>query len=255
MTAFLSVREMTVAFGGTKAVQDVSFEVESGETFGIVGPNGAGKTSLLNGISRLVRLARGQVFMDGVALHTMRPHQLAPLGVARTFQAAEVFNDFRVMDYLMLGKFTTQRGSMLAASLHLPVIHRVEKRDRLTVLELLDRYTLAQSARIALKELPYGQRKLLDILRATLSEPKLLLLDEPTSGSAVEDRVMLREVLGDLRSRGITIVVIDHDVKFVSDVCDRLLVMSFGEKLGIGVPSDVINRPEVRAAYTGLETE
>jgi branched-chain amino acid transport system ATP-binding protein len=249
----LEVRDLRVVFGGLHAVDELSLSVAGGELFGVVGPNGAGKTTLLNAISGLLRLDAGEILLDGARLNSRRPDQIAALGVSRTFQAAEVFNDLKVIDYVLMGRFIHQPSSALGAALRLRSTRRVERRDRAASMSLLSSYGVAHLAAEALKDLPYGLRKLVDLLRAMLGAPGLLLLDEPTSGTAREDRAMLRSVVQDARSRGITIVVVDHDVQFVSDLCDRVLVMNFGRELGTGRPADVLGRPDVQAAYVGLE--
>jgi branched-chain amino acid transport system ATP-binding protein len=250
----LAVRDLTIRFGGLVAVNSISFTVAPGETFGVIGPNGAGKTTLLNAMSGLLRLHTGTVLIDGRPVHGMRPDRLARLGVGRSFQAAEVFNDFVVLDYLSLGRLRHQRTSVLATALRAPSIARAERRDAAAGRDLLARFELADIAGERLKELPYGLRKLVDLLRALSGQPRQLLLDEPTSGTAVADRVLLRQVLDEARADGVTVVVVDHDVQFVSDRCDRLLVMNFGTELATGDPAEVLGRPDVQAAYVGLET-
>jgi branched-chain amino acid transport system ATP-binding protein len=251
--ARLDVAGVVVAFGGLKAVDDVSFVVAPGETFGIIGPNGAGKTTLLNAVSGLVPLQQGTVRLDGAELHGLRPDQRTARGVSRTFQAAEVFNEFRVRDYVSLGRLSGQRQSVVGAALRLPGIIRAERAERADVERLLATYGLSHIADEVLRELPYGVRKLVDILRALFGRPLVLLLDEPTSGTATSDRVALREALQQAGQDGLTTVVVDHDVQFVSDLCDRLLVVDFGQELGTGAPAEVLARADVRAAYVGAE--
>ena len=249
----LDVRDLTVMFGGLRAVDQITFSVAEREVFGIIGPNGAGKTTLLNGISRIVRLSTGEVHFDGVPLHTLPAHRLAGLGIARTFQAAEIFSELRLLDYLLLGRLTAQVTSATAAALRLPALRRRERKDTQDALALLDCFGLGGLAGKQLSELPYGLRKLVDILRAINAKPRLLLLDEPTSGTATEDRAVLRDALRLATSQGVTAVVIDHDIGFVADLCGRVLVMNFGKELGMGQPGEVLARSDVRAAYTGIE--
>ncbi len=251
----LSVRDVTVRFGGLVAVNAVSFDVTRGETFGVIGPNGAGKSTLLNAISGLVRLAEGTVHVVGQPVHGLRPDQRTRLGVGRTFQAAEVFNEFLVADYVSLGRLRHQRASMLATVLRLPSMVTAERREARLARDLLARFGLAALAGSTLKELPYGVRKLVDLVRVLAGEPRLMLLDEPTSGTATSDRVMLAEVLAQARADGVSIVVVDHDVQFVSDSCARLLVMDAGSEIATGEPAEVLSRPAVQAAYVGLEAD
>jgi len=251
----LQLRDVTVRFGGLVAVDSVSFEVTRGETFGVIGPNGAGKSTLLNAISGLVRLSGGTVHVVGQPVHGLRPDQRTRLGVGRTFQAAEVFNDFRVTDYVSLGRLRHQRASLIATALRLPSIVRAEREESRRARETLSRFGLDEVAESTLKELPYGVRKLADLVRVLAGEPALMLLDEPTSGTATSDRLMLGRVLAQARADGVSIVVVDHDVQFVSDSCDRLLVMDAGAEIACGEPGEVLERPEVQAAYVGLEPD
>jgi branched-chain amino acid transport system ATP-binding protein len=173
--------------------------------------------------------------------------------VGRTFQAAEVFNDFRVRDYMLLGRLFAQQTSVIGAALRLPGVRRAEKSERAEVEHLLDKHGLADVAGVVLKELPYGLRKLVDILRALAGRPRVLLLDEPTSGTATSDRLALRDVLLEAGRDGMTTVVVDHDVQFVSELCGRVLVVNFGQQIGTGTPAEVLQRPDVRAAFMGAD--
>jgi branched-chain amino acid transport system ATP-binding protein len=254
-TPVLEVDGAVVTFSGLRAVDGISFAVSPGEMFGIIGPNGAGKTTLLNAISGLLPLRDGVIRIDGREVQGRRPDQITLLGLGRTFQAAEVFNDFRVIDYLLMGRFIHQRKSLIGAALRLPVVTRPDREDRRDALKLLSRFNIAPLASESLKELPYGLRKLVDLLRALFGNPHLLLLDEPTSGTATEDRKVLREALSLASTLGVTVVVVDHDVQFVTDLCHRILAMNFGRELGMGSPSEVLSRPDVLSAYVGMETD
>jgi branched-chain amino acid transport system ATP-binding protein len=249
----LEVSDLNIVFGGLRAVDNLSLVAEPGELFGVVGPNGAGKTTVLNAVSGLLRVGSGDIRLDGESIRGQRPDRITSRGVGRTFQAAEVFNELKVVDYLLLGRFVHQPRTVVGAGLRLPGLRRAERADRALALDILDEYHLADLADDALRNLPYGLRKLIDLLRAVLGGPRLLLLDEPTSGTAHEDRALLGTVLANAGAGGITTVVVDHDVEFVSEWCDRILVMSFGSELGTGLPREVLARPEVRAAYVGLE--
>jgi branched-chain amino acid transport system ATP-binding protein len=251
----LKTTDVTVRFGGVIAADQISLEVAQGETLGIIGPNGAGKTTLINAISGLVPLASGHVFVGDKEVSGWRPDKIAGLGVGRTFQAAEVFNDFSVIDYLLLGRLTSQRKSIVLASVRAPSIRQEELSDRQLVTDMLERYGLKSLVSRRLSELPYGLRKLLDLLRACVGNNTLLLVDEPTSGTAISDRQHLREVLADVAAQGAAVVVVDHDVQFITDVCARALAMSYGRELGVGPPAEVLSRADVRAAYVGLEDE
>jgi branched-chain amino acid transport system ATP-binding protein len=249
----LHVVGATVRFGGLCAVDDVSIEVAENEIFGVIGPNGAGKTTLMNAVSGLVRLTSGTVCIGESDVTRMRPDRIAGLGVSRTFQAGELFDDFSVIDYMLMGRFVAQAKSITASALRLRAMRRAEDRDRADAMSLLTRYDLDTGAARRLRELPYGLRKLLDVIRAYFAGSKLLLLDEPTSGTAVADRRLIRDVLKDLTREGATAVIVDHDIGFITDVCVRALAMSYGRALATGAPHDILSRDDVRAAYVGLE--
>jgi branched-chain amino acid transport system ATP-binding protein len=249
----LEVGRLEVDFEGLIAVSDLSFSVRPGEMFGVIGPNGAGKTTVLNAISGLLRPQAGTVLLEGQSILGFRPHRIAALGVARTFQAAEVFNEFRVEDYLLLGRIACQNKSIAAAALHLPGARRSDNGERKEAVEFLAKYEVEGIAGETLKNLPYGVRKLVDLLRALFAGPRLLMLDEPTSGTASNDRRVLRSVLQDASFLGITTILVDHDVRFVSDLCNRVLAMNFGQELGTGTPEEVLSRPDVQASYVGLD--
>jgi branched-chain amino acid transport system ATP-binding protein len=250
----LSVLGATVRFGGLSAVDDVSVQAERNEVFGIIGPNGAGKTTLMNAVSGLVPLTSGSVHIGQSDVTRWRPDRIAGLGVGRTFQAGELFHDFSVIDYLMMGRFVLRSKSIAASVLRLPAVRKADDRDRSEAMSLLARYDLDRRCERRLNELPYGLRKLVDVLRAYFGSSKLLLLDEPTSGTAVADRRLIRDVINDLKKDGVTAVVVDHDIGFITDVCARALAMSYGRALATGAPHEILSRDDVRAAYVGLES-
>jgi branched-chain amino acid transport system ATP-binding protein len=250
-TGFLRIDSLSIAFGGVRAVDGVSFSARQGSVVGIVGPNGAGKTTLLNGVSGVLPLAGGEVWLADTRLDRLRAHRIAAHGIARTFQAVEVFNDFTVLDYLLLGRLRFHVTSLLATALQLPKTRRSERAERERAMSTLAQFDLEAAAGVPLRELGYGQRKLVDLLRARLSEPRVLLLDEPTSGTSAQDREQLRSTLLSSREQGVTTVVVDHDVRFVSDTCDKIVVITSGQKIAEGEPGEVLQRPDVVQAYIG----
>ena len=254
MTGYFSIVGMSQSFGGIVALEDVSVSVEKGEVFGVIGPNGAGKTTLLNCICGVYAADHGQLMLDGVDLTGRRPHRIAESGIARTFQHADFFADMPVIDFLLMSRLKYQTTSLTACALGLPGARRSERAERSRAWAMLERFGLAQAGRSGLGSLPYGTRKLLDICRALMTEPSVLLMDEPTSGTASADRELLRRIVGQLRGDGLTTVVVDHDVAFITDVCDRLLAMNFGRQLAVGKPDDVLARPDVIESYVGLES-
>jgi branched-chain amino acid transport system ATP-binding protein len=248
---YFDVMEMAQRFGGILALKDMSFSVERGEVFGIIGPNGAGKTTLLNCICGVYRMDGGRVVLDGTELTGSKPHKIVEVGITRTFQHADFFAEMSVEDFLLLSRLKTQVTSLANCALGLPRARCSERDEHRRAREMLARFGLVDIALERLANLPYGTRKVVDICRALM--PEVLLMDEPTSGTSAADRELLRGMVHQLRSDGLTIVVVDHDVGFISDVCDRILAMNLGRPLATGAPHDVLTRPEVIESYVGLE--
>jgi branched-chain amino acid transport system ATP-binding protein len=247
----LRLVDIAKSFGGVAAVDGLTFTVEPGEQFGVIGPNGAGKTSLLNCVSGIYPIQRGEAWLGARRIDKLRVHQVTAQGIARTFQGADLFADFGVLDYLLLGRLRFTRVSPLGAALALPSVRRSESRERGRVADMLEEFNLGQLRDDRIGDLPYGTRKVLDVVRALAMEPKVLLLDEPTSGTISSDRERLRDVVAGIRAKGVTTMIVDHDVSFISETCDRLLAMNFGRQLSVGTPEHVLSQPEVRAAYIG----
>jgi len=251
-TPALEVRDAVLRFGGIRAVDGVTFEVEPQTTFGVVGPNGAGKTALLNCVSGVYRLHAGAVHVFGEPVHGKRPDHIAAMGVARTFQSTEHFKEFRVVDYLLLGRVGHIRGSVVGSALAWPLMERVERRERSAAMGVLEQLELAQYATESLAELPYGVQKRVDIARAIAAEPRIVLLDEPTSGTTSSERGPISDAIRLVAAAGVTVVMVDHDVDFVSRHCSRLLVMNFGKPIGVGTPAEMLERADVAEAFLGV---
>jgi branched-chain amino acid transport system ATP-binding protein len=248
---FFVAEGIGIRFGGLSAFEDVSFRVGDGELYGIIGPNGAGKTTLLNCVSGVLHPQQGTVHLRGQALTRRRAHNVARLGVARTFQTLENFGDFAVIDFVMLGRLQWRSHSFVRCGFGLPGVASRERSARDQGLSLLDRFGLEHVADMPIKELPYGTQKMIDVLRALASDPVLLLLDEPTSGSSQAERGVLREMMHALRASGTTAIVVDHDVGFISDCCDRVMAMAFGRQLAEGTAAEVLAHSDVVGAYLG----
>jgi branched-chain amino acid transport system ATP-binding protein len=248
---FLSVREVVKKFGGLRALDEITFDVHEGEMFGVLGPNGAGKTTLLNCISGLLRPDGGEVEIAGVRTEHLKPHRLARMGVGRTLQLAEHFKHFTVIDYVLLGRYQFATNSVWICGMSLPIAIRKEKAEKRYVRDLLERFDLTAVQDVVLSELPYGTQRLVDVVRAIAGEPKLVLLDEPTSGSTEFERQALRGHLSLLREEAITTVVVDHDMRFIADCCGRALAMAHGKLLTVGPVSEVLADAEVVSAYLG----
>ncbi|WP_213958027.1 MULTISPECIES: ABC transporter ATP-binding protein [unclassified Variovorax] len=248
----LEVSDLHLSFGGVKAVAGVSFDVRPGQIFSIVGPNGAGKTSVLNMISRMYDADAGRVVLEGRDITAAPAHTLASRGLARTFQNLELCKQLSVTDNALAGRHTHRGTTFWAELLAWPTKAAREQANRDLVLGLLKDFGLARIQDALVGELPYGYRKLLEVVRALSVEPRVLLLDEPVAGlNTTESNDMARRLLAVREKLGISIVLIEHDMKFVREVSDAILVMNWGKCLTVGKPDEVLRHPEVIAAYLG----
>jgi len=218
----------------------------------VMGPNGAGKTTLLNCINGLTYIDHGSVLLDDQPIANRPAHRVAAAGVARTFQLAEHFRTFRAVEFVMLGRLRSQVRSLARCALMLPGVRRSEKAERARATEMLSRFDLDGIAETALKDLPYGVQKRVDIARALAAEPRLLLLDEPTSGVSSEERGDIVMAVATAKALGVTQLVIDHNVGFITQTCSRARVMNYGRNIAIGTPREVLGAIEVREAYLGV---
>jgi branched-chain amino acid transport system ATP-binding protein len=250
----VEVTDAVVRFGGITALRQVSFDVPQGETFGVIGPNGAGKTALLNCMSGVYRLDEGSIRIAGRDIAHMRADRITKLGVARTFQSTEHFKQFTVLDYVLLGRLHHLPCSVLRTLVLWPLAQRTERRERNKALEVLERQGLFAYRDAELRDLPYGIQKRIDIARAVAAEPGIILMDEPTSGTLTNERAEISASIDAIAGSGLTTVLIDHDVDFVSRHCNRLLVLSYGAPLGIGSPEEMLKKPEVIEAFLGVAT-
>jgi branched-chain amino acid transport system ATP-binding protein len=250
--SLLRVDHLSIQFGGIKAVNDVSFEVIEGEVFTIIGPNGAGKTTIFNMISRLYAPTAGRVLFGEHDLTRLAPHAIAGLGIARTFQNIELFEHATVLDNLLIGRHCHRCTGLLADCLFLPRVHRAERAQREAVERVIDLLDLAHYREARVAGLPYGVRKVVELARALAMEPKLLLLDEPSSGLNVEETDdmawWIRDIKQDL---GITVLMVEHDMNLVARVSDRVLALNYGQVLTTGTPAEVQRHPDVVEAYLG----
>jgi branched-chain amino acid transport system ATP-binding protein len=253
VSGLLEVEGVELALGGFPVLTGVTFSVEQGEILGIIGPNGAGKTSLLNCINGVYLPQVGDVRFDGAAITGMRPHRVAGLGIARTFQNLENMHTSTVMENVLLGLHVRRRSSIFADGFQ--ASFGAERRDRRLVHETLEKIGLAGLENNQVGLLPYGKQKLVEVARAIVSRPKLLLLDEPVAGMNRDEKAEISAVLRALRDEGLTQVVIEHDVQFVSETCERLAFLHIGEIRAVGDPAEVLRMPEVVTAYIGTGAE
>jgi len=248
----LSAKNLSVRFGGVLAVNDVSFDVKRGEVFTLIGPNGAGKTTVFNLISRIYDPTTGTLDFEGQPLTAQPPHRIASLGIARTFQNIELFEHASVLHNLLIGRHTHRRTGLFADMFFTPRARAaaIEAREKVEqVIELLD---LQHHRDAMVAGLPYGVRKVVELARALCTEPKLLLLDEPSSGLNVEETGDMAFWIQDIQQElGITVLMVEHDMSLVSKVSDRVLAMNQGEVLALGTPREVQEHPGVIEAYLG----
>lgn len=252
--ATLSVDKVTVDFGGIHALRDVSFEMESGAIVGLIGPNGAGKSTLLNCISGITRPTQGSIRLNEYLLSTFSPATIAACGIGRVFQHPELVLDLSVRENLLIACHRSLRYGLVSELLKLPHVWAAERDATRRVSGVLERLGLADSSELMVRNLPYGHRKLVDLGRALLMDINFLLLDEPIAGLNDIEVAMLRDLLLRLRQElRIGILVVEHNMPFVSHLCDRLVVLDLGQLIANGPPTDVLRDPKVMASYLGEE--
>jgi branched-chain amino acid transport system ATP-binding protein len=243
---------LSINFGGIKAVDGVTFDVAPGEVFTIIGPNGAGKTTIFNLVSRIYEPSGGKLTFAGRDITNVPPHRLAALGIARTFQNIELFEHASLLQNLLLARHAHKRSSFWSELLFLPSVRRMEMEHREAVEKVIDFLDLQQYRDSLIVNLPYGVRKVTELARALCTNPKLLLLDEPSSGLNVEETEDMAFWIQDIKTvLGITVLMVEHDMTLVSAVSDRVLALNYGKPLAIGTPREVQNHPDVARAYLG----
>jgi len=254
-TPQFSVEDLHLRFAGVVALAGVSLDVTQGEIFAVVGPNGAGKTSLLNTVSGLYRPSRGRIRLEGRDITALRPHQIARLGVARSFQNIELFAGMTVLANLMLGRHVHMRTGVLAGGVYWGPARREEIANRRIVEEVIDFLEIEEIRYRVVGTLPYGLQKRVELGRALALEPRLLLLDEPMAGMNVEEKEdIARFVLDINEERGVTVVLIEHDMGVVMDISSRVAVLDFGKLIALVTSAEVKRSEDVVKAYLGQET-
>jgi len=248
----LSVRDVSVAFGGVHALTDVSFDVGAAEIVGIIGPNGAGKTTLLNSISRLNRIDTGSIHFEGNSITTKRASQVADLGLGRTFQTSRLFPGMTVLENVMAGLHRKTSAGVFATAFRTRAMREEEEWTAAKAWEALCYVGMERFADRPSSALSFGQQRIIEIARALIAEPRLLLLDEPGVGLSLNRVAELDRLLRRIRDeRGVSFLMIEHVIRLVMDVCDRVIVLNYGRKIAEGVPAEVTAQPDVIAAYLG----
>ncbi|MGT2929148.1 ABC transporter ATP-binding protein [Streptococcus dentasini] len=252
--ALLDVKNLTKNFGGLTAVGDVSLELNEGELVGLIGPNGAGKTTLFNLLTGVYVPSEGTVTLDGTLINGKTPHKIASLGLSRTFQNIRLFKDMTVLENVLIGFANRHSAHILASVLRLPKYYQSEKDIKQKALDLLAIFDLADNADTLAKNLPYGQQRRLEIVRALATEPKILFLDEPAAGMNPQETAELTALIRKIKEEfGITIILIEHDMNLVMDVTERIYVLEYGRLIAHGTPDEIKSNKRVIEAYLGGE--
>ena len=250
--ALLEVKNLGIVFGGLHAVDDFSLSLEKGSLYGLIGPNGAGKTTVFNLLSGVYKPTAGSIVLDGKSLVGKSPIEISKLGIARTFQNIRLFKKLSVLDNVKLGLHNQIKYSTLEGILRLPKFFSAEKEMNKRAMELLEVFNLSEHKDTLADNLPYGKQRKLEMARALATNPKLLLLDEPAAGMNPSETQELMDTIRFVRDKfDMTILLIEHDMKLVSEICEEVTVLNFGQVLAKGNTSEVLNNPEVIKAYLG----
>ena len=248
----LELKNISKKFGGVQAISDTSFGIEKGEIFGLIGPNGAGKTTMFNIITASYMPTTGEVIFDGVNLKGIKPHKIVHLGISRTFQNIRLFSSMSVLENVLIGLNSATKYSFVEAILHFGRFHKSEKIAKAKAMEILSELGIEKFANEKATSLAYGIQRKVEIARALATNPKLLLLDEPAAGMNPRESDDLANLIFDLRKRkNLTVLLIEHDMKFVNRLCDRVLVLDYGKVIFEGKPSDAARNKDVISAYLG----
>ena len=249
----LEVRDLGVRFGGLKAVDDLSFSIAEGMIKGLIGPNGAGKTTVFNAITGLAAHATGDVLLDGQSIASLRPFERAARGLARTFQNLQIFRELSLLENVMIGRHVRSHAGFLGSMFRLPGIAAEERDVEARAYEKLALLGLGERALEPASALSFGEAKLVEIARALVAEPRLLLLDEPAAGVPHAEQSRFMDIIRRVNAEGVTVLLVEHNMRLVMNLCDDILVLNYGQRLAEGAPAEVSRDREVIMAYLGEE--
>ena len=249
--SLLAVKDLSIHFGGVKAVQNVSFNIDSGIVYSVIGPNGAGKTTLFNLITGVYKPTTGEIKLDGEAIHGKSPNELAVRGVARTFQNLQICMNMSAIENVMVGAHLRLDRNLVKAALRFPGLKKRDRELRDEAAQLMDFVGLAQYVDTRADAMSYGALKRLEIARALAMKPRVIFLDEPAAGLNPKETIEVDELVRKVADSGITVVLVEHDMKMVMNLSDRILVLDYGKKLAEGTGEEVRRNPDVIAAYLG----
>jgi len=251
--SLLQIRGLTKYFGGLAAVNNLDLDVTEGEILGLVGPNGAGKTTVFNLVTGFHHLTRGKVIFKGRDITNLKPNTIAALGLVRTFQSTTVFKNQTVLDNVMMGHYLQRRCTLLASIFGTRSTRREEEKFRQKAKEILEYIELTEVKDVLAGSLPYGYQRTLGVAIALSAKPELMLLDEPVTGMSAEEALAMVSLIRRLRGQGTTILLVEHDMKTVLNVCERIVVLNFGMKIAEGTPENIIHNKDVIEQYLGAE--
>ena len=253
--SLLALADVTKSFGGVTAVGGLSFAVRPRHVVGLMGPNGAGKTTIINLISGLLHPDAGTIMLGGQPVTHARPHEIAGIGLARTYQNVRLISGMTALEQVIAGSYLRRGTSLLASILHLPAARAAQRATRANAMDLLARVGMADRADTLAETLSYGEQRRIEIARALASQPKLLLLDEPTAGMNAAESAEIGSLVHALRDDGLTVLMVEHNMKLVADFCEHVVVMNFGRKIAEGPPAACIADPAVQEAYFGKQRD
>lgn len=251
----LELNNITKNFGGISALTDVSFKINEGEIFGLIGPNGAGKTTMFNIITNMFLPTSGEISFLGEKISGTKPHKITDKGICRTFQNIRLFSQMTVLENVLVGGHCRIKSGVISSVIRTKSQRKEEEFIRETATDLLELVGLSSYSEVVAENLAYGQQRRLEIARALASNPKLLLLDEPAAGMNETETEDLFDLIKKVQKRGITVLLIEHDMPFVMKLCDRITVLNFGKKLAEGTPQEIQNNKDVIEAYLGSEED